>query len=184
AQAMLDAYTKFHDTAVQMAATDPANALARHQLALADQKLGEGQAATGHEDLGLASIERARDAQLAIAAHDPADQNTRIDLEESWEDIGAIEHDFGHTAASIAAYRAALALRQSFVDEAPHAAMERRDLAKAQGLLADALPDAVEACKLRRASDTIWQQLDHEGNVAPKDRGMVDQAHRKAAGCR
>jgi len=183
-QPMVDAYAKFHDAAAQMVAKDPANTLARHQLALADQKLGEAQDATGHLDLALVSLERARDTQLAIAAHDPADQNVRIDLEETWEDIGDIEHGLGHTAASVAAYRAAVALRQSFVDQAPHAAMEHRDLAKAQGLLADVLPDPGEACKLRRASDAIWQQLDHEGQVAPKDRRSVDQARQKAAACR
>lgn len=183
-QPMVDAYAQFHAAAAQMVAKDPANTLAHHQLALADQKLGEAQDATGHDALALTSFEQARDAQLAIAAHDPSDQNIRIDLAGTWEDIGDIEHGFGHTAASVAAYRASLALRQTFVDEAPKAALERRDLAKAQGLLADVLPDAAETCKLRRASNAIWQRLDHEGNVPPKDRDRVNQARQKAAACR
>jgi hypothetical protein len=45
--------------------------------------------------------------------------------------------------------------------------MERRDLAKAQGNLADVLTDANEACKLRHSSDALWQQLVREGNVSP-----------------
>jgi hypothetical protein len=112
-------YAKFHDIAAQLVSRDPVNTVARHQLDLADQKLCEAQAVTDHEDLALPSCELARDAQLAIAAHDPSDQDIRIDLAQSWTDIGDIEHDRGDTAASIAAFRAALALQQSFVDQAP-----------------------------------------------------------------
>jgi len=120
-QPMVDAYAKFHDIAERMSARDPANVIARHQLALADQKLGEAQAATNHFDQALVNYLRARDAQLAIAAHDPADQNTRNDLAASWRDIGKAELKLGDTAAAVNAFRAALALRRSFLEQEPHA---------------------------------------------------------------
>ena len=183
-QPMVDAYAKFHDVAAQLVAKDPANTIARHQLALANQKLGDGQAAMHHYDLALASYKQARDTQLAIAAHDPSDQNTRNDLAQTWDDIGGTEHALGDAAAAIAAYRAALALRQSFVDQSPNAALERRDLAAAKDHLADVLPDIHEACKLRLSSDALWQQLVHEGNAPPSDHARIDLAHQKAAACR
>jgi len=182
-QPMVDAYAKFHDIAERVSARDPADVIARHQLALADQKVGEGKAALHHYDLALVDYLRARDAQLAIAAHDPADQNTRNDLAASWRDIGQAKQQLGDTAAAVNAFRAALALRQSFLKQAPHAPILRHDMAEAQDDLADVLTDANEACRLRRAGDAIWRQLDHEGKIASTDRDEVDADYRKAAAC-
>ncbi|HTD28821.1 MAG TPA: protein kinase, partial [Xanthomonadaceae bacterium] len=182
-QPMVDAYTKFHDLAEQSFARDPGNVIAHHQLALADQKLGEAQAAANHYDLALVDYTRARDAQLAIAAHDPADQNTRNDLATTWRDIGLAERKLGDTAAAVNAFRAALELRQSFLAQEPHAPIMRLDVAEAQNDLAEVLPDVNETCKLRRASDAIWRQLDREGQIPPTARDDVEQAYRKAAAC-
>jgi tetratricopeptide (TPR) repeat protein len=183
-QPMVDAYTHFHDIAAQSVARDPANTIARHQLAMADMKVGDAQAVAGHYDLALASLKQARDANLAIVAHDPADQNTRANLADCWEEIGRVEHEVGDSAAAVAAYREALAIRQSLVDQSPQSAELRRILAKVEGGFADVQPDAAEACRLRKSADAIWQQLARAGTARPMDKDRIEKARQQAAACR
>ena len=131
-QPMLDAYLKYRMVLAQLVAADPADVTARRQLALGEQKLGDAYLAMHRNALALESYQQARDVELAIAAHDASDDTTRGDLAQSWSGIGAARNELGDRTSAEAAFREALALRQSFVNQDPHAAMLRRDLAVSQ----------------------------------------------------
>ncbi|HTA66612.1 MAG TPA: protein kinase [Xanthomonadaceae bacterium] len=182
-QPMLDAYIRYRAMLAQLAAADPADVTARRQVALGDQKLGDAYFDVHRYDLALASYTKARDAELAIAAHDASDDTTRGDLAQSWYNIGSTQKALGDRAAAEVAYRQSLALRQSFVDQDPHAAMLRRDLAVVQADLAEVLADPQDACRHRLISDALWQQLVTEGSAPPSDHDSLTRVHKAAAAC-
>ena len=183
-QPMLDAFIKYRTALAQLAARDPADVLAKRQVALGDQKLGDAYYEAHRYDVALASYEKARDAEQAIAAHDTSDETTRGELANSWYNIGATHKALGDRTSAEAAYRASLALRQAFVNQDPHASMMRRDLAVVLGDLADVLVDPKDVCSHRLASDALWQQLATDGGAPPGDRPAIDRVHRQAAACR
>jgi tetratricopeptide (TPR) repeat protein/predicted Ser/Thr protein kinase len=182
-QPMLDAFIKYRSMLALLVARDPADVIAKRQLALGDQKLGDAYFEAHRYDLALASYQKARDVEQAIVAHDSSDQTAAGDLAASWYNIGLTQKALGDRAAAEAAYRQALALRQLFVKQAPHAAMLRRDLAVVQNDLADVLGDSKEECRYRLASDTLWQQLVTEGSAMPGDHDAIEKLHKQAAAC-
>ncbi len=183
-QPMLDAFIKYRTALAQLAARDPADVIAKRAVALGDQKLGDAYYEAHRYDLALASYAKARDAEQAISTHDASDETTRGELANSWYNIGATHKALGDRAAAEVAYREALGLRQAFVNQAPHAAMLRRDLAVVQGDLANVLTDKQDACGHRLASDALWQQLLADGGAPPGDHVAIEQVHKQAAACR
>lgn len=181
---MVDAYSQFRTLAAQMVARDPANAIARRQLALGDQKIGEAQFDMKNYDLALVEYQRALAEQQALVAKDPGNEAVSADLAETWEFIGNTQKSRGDMAASVAALREALALRQEFVRRAPTATMERRDLAYVESQLADALGTDAQACQWRKSSDALWQQLVKQGTATSSDTPTIAHVHAQAAACK
>ncbi|HTA66611.1 MAG TPA: serine/threonine-protein kinase [Xanthomonadaceae bacterium] len=165
-------------------ATDPADMRARRLLALSEQESGDALVGLKRYDEAMARYQSALKGEQDMVARDPRDETVRQDLGNTWYGIAGLYQAEHRKDLDIPAFRQTVAVRQALVNDNPHAAALRRDLAQVLGDYASELPEGAEACRNWIASDALWQALAKQDGSSPSDQNDIATVHKNAAACR
>jgi non-specific serine/threonine protein kinase/serine/threonine-protein kinase len=145
-----------------LAAADPANAVARRDLTVAYQRLGDVLAETGSPAQALESFRKALAIQKALAAADPANANARRDSAISYIKIAGTLSATGDRAGALENHRQAVAIFEVLAAEDPTNAQARQHLARSYHGIGDELQaagDVAGAVNRYRQAVTILEAL-------------------------
>jgi tetratricopeptide (TPR) repeat protein len=195
-----EAIDSFHETialARELAAADPANALARRDLSLAHAAFGDALSNSGDREAALENFRQAQAIQRQLALEDPNNLGHQTDLANSAVRIGYLLDEEGQEVAALASFDEALALRLPLSTADPEDTGNLRDVAVIHSARGDALAELAAAsvagrdpgadrragCAAHRESLDLWRELERTEQFREYDRPQLDHAAERVAGC-
>jgi phage-related protein len=180
----LAAYHASLDTLEALARDNPGDALARRDLSVSQNKIGDfylRRGAPGDADRALAAYQASLETREALARDNPDDARARRDLSVSQERIG----DFydqrcapGDADRALAAYQASLDTREALARDNPGDALALWDLVVSLvklGQLAGARDDTNAAVGFFGKAQQILETMDTEGReMDAQMRGLLE----------
>ena len=154
------------EIARHLAAADPTDVQAQHDLSIGYRRLGDVSWQAGYVQEALGSYEQSLDVAKKVAAADPTDALVQRGLASSYQRLGAVSFRAGHVHRALGFHRQSLDISKKLAAAEPADATAQRDLSVSYNNLGDV------SLKLGRADEALGfyqQSMDIRRKLAVAD---------------
>jgi len=159
-------YQRAFEINEKLAADDPSNARAQHELSVSYLKLGDVKCQSGQVDEALADYQRCLEIRQQLAAADPSDARAQRGLSISYNKLGDVQRQSGQVTEARGSYQKLLEISQKLAAADPSDAQAQRDLSVTYVKLGNV---QLESMHMTEARGSYQQGLEISQKLAAAD---------------